>query len=223
VTIAPCPALSPKARNVILETPLVGVRPAGGGGGGGCIASPVRAEDLVDAATLGVGAQAVRVRARASAAWANAAPGLRAGSYLVQVVYPGGLTAATSSPVRVTVADRTPPALAVKAGATATDGSVCVYPRRAGAPSACAALAKVVALAKDNCSTGQALRTAFGACSGCASSGSSASKACVVVGTRAVARVSATDRAGNAATLDVPIVAYKDRASVPAGVPCAAV
>jgi hypothetical protein len=222
-TIKPCPALAPKARNVTLTTAPFAA--AAAAGVVGCAASPVRPEDLVDAATLGVGAQAVRVRASATAAWvdASASGGLKAGSYLVQVVYPGGLTAETTAAVRVAVVDKTPPAAAVKAGASSpADGSVCVYARRAGSSSACVTVASLV-VATDNCSPAQAVKKSFSACAGCATGGATtASKACVAVGTRAVVRVAGRDRAGNSGTLDVPVVAYKDKASVPAGVVCVA-
>lgn len=218
VTIVPCPDLLPKGRDVTLQTPA-----APGAAAPGCAASPVRAADLVNAASLGVSAESVMVRANTKAAWA-AAPTLKPGSYFVQVTYPGGLVAATKVPVRVLTADKSPPALvrAAGGGGAVPAGTLCTYPKRAGALSACLPV-KSIATATDNCAAPTAIKTSLAACSGCSSGGgTTAAKACVAVGARAVVRVSAVDSAGNAGTLDVPILAYKDLASVPAGAKCTA-
>jgi hypothetical protein len=224
VTLVPCPNLLPKARDVTLQTPGAGAAQLATTAG--CAASPVSAADLVAPASLGVtAAPSVLVRTGARAAWLPA-ESLRRGSYFVNVTYPGGLTAASKTPVKVLVSDKSPPTIARAAGMGGGGlpaDTVCVFPKRAGATvtSTCMPI-KSIAAATDNCSAAAAIKTSLIACSGCSGGGGTTqSRACVTLGTRAIVRVSATDAAGNAATLDVPIVAYKDQASVPKGAKCA--
>jgi len=219
LTVSPCRVLLRKASTVTLPTlPSAAV--------GARCAAPVRLGDLVDPATLGVSAESVRVR-KTSGSWGATTPvtaplSLTAGSYLVRAVYPGGLTASSTQSVRVIVADQAPPTLTVKASAALPDGSLCVYARRSTAVNACLSVSSAVT-ASDSCSSASYVTKRFDACAGCAiGTATTQTRACVPLGTTAVVRTKAVDRAGNSAALDVAVAAYRNRASVPAGLRCLA-
>jgi hypothetical protein len=217
VTVQPCRAV-PVSGTIALPTAP-----------GTCAAAAPEPALVVAAASLGQGALAVNLRRSATSTVASAP--FAAGSYFVQVVYPGGvLSAVSSSAARITVADTERPVAEVKP-TVARDGSgfICAKGRNARSTTACLSVSTSSAVGvitlRDNCPVSRLTRSY--ACSGtCPATATTAraTRVCVPVvrgGARreATFTLTVTDRSGGTATLEIPVAAYHF-SDAPAGVTC---
>ena len=217
VTVQPC-------RPVAVSTAVAVANAAGT-----CLAGRPTPAQVVAAASLGQGALSVNLRTSATGAIVNAP--FAAGSYFVQVVYPGSvLSAVSSAAARVTVADTESPVAAIKP-TVARDGRgfICAKGRTATSTTACLSVSTSSATGmvtlRDNCPATQLVRSY--ACSGtCPATATSATATTICVpvvsgGARreATFTLTVTDKAGRKGSVQIPVAAYHF-SNAPAGATC---
>jgi hypothetical protein len=186
---------------------------------------------VVSAATLGQGA--VSINARTSATGSIVPPPVKAGSYYVQVVYPGNvLSNVSAGAVAVAIADGEPPSVGIKSTISRDPkGFICAQGINWYATTACLSTSfgtTGVVAAKDNCPVSMLTRKyscTSAWCAGSSTAASGAIKVCVPVvrngGRReAVFTLTVTDAGSGSAQVQIPVAAYHYNDPKPAGVTC---
>jgi hypothetical protein len=224
VTVLPCKPI------VISTRTPVKVDSAAGTCLGAALPSP---SSVITAASLGAGA--LSLTARTTAKGAILTSPFKAGSYFVDVVYPGGIKSSLSAGKFVlAINDVQPPSATIKGSIIREDGTGAICAVSKGrATSAClnvatTGTASIISLT-DNCGTTGLVRkytctpTTAGSCPTKATA-ASATKICVNVSATggrvdATYAVTITDKGGRATTLSIPIAGYH-ASKKPANVQC---